>query len=79
LIDLYKPVSPPVPLVPGLLAVPESVAVSLSVLPRTHGEAEQVADVVSVGVTGVIVKHSLLPSSSPGWTPASADALSGWK
>ena len=43
----------------GLLAVPDSVAVSLSVLPRTHGPAvtpmlsTQVADVASVGVLGV--------------------------
>src|SRR5437867_181852 len=63
----------------GLLAVPESVAVSLSVLPRTHGSAEQLADVLSVGVFGVMVKHSLFPLSSWGSTPALFDAASGSK
>src|SRR6266568_3500285 len=46
LIDLYSPVSPPPPLVPGLLAVPVRYATSLSVLPRMHGVAEQLAVVV---------------------------------
>ena len=44
--------------VPGLLAVPDSAAVSLKVLPSTHGVAEHVAAVVRVGVTGLTVKHS---------------------
>ena len=44
LIDLYNPVSPPEPSLFGLLAVPVSVALSLSVLPRTHGEAEHGRD-----------------------------------
>ncbi len=82
LIDLYSPVSPPPPLVPGLLAVPVRYATSLSVLPRMHGVAEQLADVVSVGVTGETVKHSglgvvPLPSSLAPLTPAAAVAAFG--
>jgi hypothetical protein len=69
----------------GLLAVPESVAVSLSVLPTTHGSAvapvpsTQVADVDSVGVLGVTVKHSFVPSSSWALTPAAFDVVFGSK
>src|SRR3954454_1833945 len=80
LMDLYRPVSPPAPSTPGWLAVPLSVAVSLSVsVPRTHGVLPQLADVVSVGVTGATVKHSFVPSSSPALTPASLDAALGSK
>src|SRR3954451_15335518 len=80
LIDLYRPVSPPAPSVPGWVAVPLSVAESLSVsVPSTHGVLPQLADVVSVGVTGATVKHSLVPSSSPALTPAVFDAAFGSK
>jgi hypothetical protein len=56
---------PPIPFVPGSLAVPPSVAVSLRVLPSTHGFAvfpwllTQLACVVSVAVIGLTLKHSL--------------------
>jgi hypothetical protein len=68
---------PPSPPVPGLLAVPVSDAVSFSVLPRTQGfgSAEQLADVLSDGFTGLIVKHSemlvlvLAGSTEPGTSP----------
>src|SRR5690349_18017424 len=83
LIDRYKPVSPPGPSFFGLLAVPLSVAVSLSVSERTHGLAAapvlsaQPADVVSVGVAGVTVKHSSPPLSSSFPMPAFFDAVFG--
>src|SRR5256885_1562573 len=69
----------------GLLAVPKSVAVSFSVLPTTHGStvapvpSTQVADVDSVGVLGVTVKHSFVPSSSWALTPAAFDVVLGSK
>src|SRR5688572_9493884 len=76
LIDGYVVLGPPVP---GWLAVPVRNALSLIVLPRTHGVAEQLASVDSVGVTGATVKHSLVPSSSAGETPASFEAWFGSK
>src|SRR5436190_23465258 len=80
LMDLYRPVSPPGPSVPGWVAVPLRVAVSLRVsVPSTHGVLPQLADVVSVGVTGSTAKHSLVPSSSAAFTPASFDAGFGSK
>jgi hypothetical protein len=63
----------------GLFAVPASVAVSLSVLPTTHGVAEQLAIVDSVGVLGVTVKHSLVPVSSWAVMPAAFEASFGSK
>ena len=80
LMDLYKPVEPPGPALPGSVAVPLSPAVSLRVsTPRTHGLEPQLADVVSVGCTGLTVKHSAVPSSSAALTPAFFDAVSGSK
>jgi hypothetical protein len=67
----------------GLFAVPLSDAVSLSVSDRTHGLAAapvlsaQPADVVSVGVAGVTVKHSSPPLSSSLPMPAFFDAVFG--
>jgi hypothetical protein len=71
-------VAAPIPFEPGFFAVPVSDAVSFSVLPRTHGfgSAEQVADVVSVGFSGVILKHSevlelvVSGSNEPGMSPS---------
>jgi len=51
----------------------------LRVLPRTHGLAEQLADVVSFGVTGATVKHSCSPLSSAPLTPAACDSAFGSK
>src|SRR5215467_11783730 len=82
LIDGYVRLDPSLA---GLLAVPESVAVSLRVLPTTHGStavpvpSTHVAFVDSVGVSGVTVKHSLVPSSSWGLMPAVFDAWFGSK
>ena len=52
--------------VPGWLAVPVMVAVSLIALPSWTGP---LAWVVSVGVTGFTVKHSLARLSDPSGTP----------
>ena len=74
-----------VPSLAGLLAVPLRVAVSLSVFPTTHGSAAafvlstQLADVDSVGVLGVTVKHSPVPSSSWALTPAAFEVVLGSK
>ena len=53
--------------VPGLFAVRPRVALSLIALPSTTGPAPACVD--SDGVTGAIVKHSLVVSSSASGTP----------
>jgi hypothetical protein len=69
-------VAAPIPFEPGLFAVPVSDAVSFSVLPRTHGSAEQVAAVLRVGFNGLTLKHStvlelvLAGSIEPGTSPS---------
>src|SRR5215468_8246297 len=60
--------------VPGLFAVPVSVAVSVIGLPRVTGPAP--AMVVSVGVAGFTTKHSVADPSVPLGTPFVAEVKS---